>query len=162
MAAVEVASRKTSIWSQDPQGAITILHGAAAEAEIHTKTGMRSAATVGDFGEEVLRGRIASFAGRVSGVARVVLCNSTAEVTFQEGEVLVTEMVQPSMTSLVNLCSGVVCSEGGMLSHGAILCREKKKTCIVGALSATKRIQSGDRITLFDDGTVARRRRDSI
>jgi pyruvate,water dikinase len=67
---------------------------------------------------------------------------------FKSGEVLICDAVDPNMTFVVPLASGVVERRGGMLIHGAIIAREYGLPCVTGIPDATRLIQTGDEITV--------------
>ena len=80
-------------------------------------------------------------------------------LSFQAGEVLVCDAVDPNMTFVVPMACGVVERRGGMLIHGAIIAREYGLPCVTGVPDATAMIENGDSLTV--DGylgivTVAR------
>jgi pyruvate,water dikinase len=67
---------------------------------------------------------------------------------FRAGEVLVCDAVDPNMTFVVPLSTGIVERRGGMLIHGAIIAREYGLACVTGVPEATKRIRTGDEVTV--------------
>jgi phosphohistidine swiveling domain-containing protein len=85
--------------------------------------------------------------GLAVGKARVVL-DSTELFSFQKGEILVCDAVDPGMTFVVPLASAIVERRGGMLIHGAIIAREYGIPCVTGVPAAVKQIQTGDFITV--------------
>ena len=97
--------------------------------------------------------------GLAQGRARVI--RSASDLTsFEHGDVLVCDAVDPNMTFVVPLASAVVERRGGMLIHGAIIAREYGLPCVTGVPDATERIQTGDLVTV--DGylgiiTIAKR-----
>ena len=64
------------------------------------------------------------------------------------GEILVCDAIDPGMTFVVPLASGIVERRGGMLIHGAIIAREYGLPCVTGAADAAKWIKTGDTITV--------------
>jgi phosphoenolpyruvate synthase/pyruvate phosphate dikinase len=85
--------------------------------------------------------------GMAMGKARVVL-DSSDLFRFQSGEILVCDAVDPGMTFVVPLASGIVERRGGMLIHGAIIAREYGIPCVTGVPDATNQIRTGDFITV--------------
>ena len=67
---------------------------------------------------------------------------------FAEDEVLVCDAVDPNMTFVVPLATGVVERRGGMLIHGAIIAREYGLPCVTGVADATVLIKTGDQLTI--------------
>ena len=89
--------------------------------------------------------------GRVTGPARV-LAGPDDFAAFQPGEILVASITTPAYTPLFALAAGVVTDIGGVLSHGSIVAREYGIPAVLGTGNATKRIATGDLISV-DGGT---------
>jgi rifampicin phosphotransferase len=85
--------------------------------------------------------------GIAVGKARVVLDGSDL-FSFQSGEILVCDAVDPGMTFVVPLASGIVERRGGMLIHGAIIAREYGIPCVTGVPDAVTQIRTGDFLTV--------------
>lgn len=85
--------------------------------------------------------------GIARGIARVVAEHGDLS-TFKHGEVLVCDAVDPNMTFVVPLASGIVERRGGMLIHGAIIAREYGLPCVTGVPEATRWIRTGDLVTV--------------
>ncbi len=85
--------------------------------------------------------------GLAKGRARVIRENADL-IDFKNGEILVCDAVDPNMTFVVPLASGIVERRGGMLIHGAIIAREYGLPCVTGVPDATRRIHTGDRVTV--------------
>ncbi len=85
--------------------------------------------------------------GIVSGMARVIRSRGDL-FKMQKGEVLICDAIEPSMTFVVPLASGIVERRGGMLIHGAIIAREYGIPCVTGIPDATGIINTGDMITV--------------
>ncbi|MFA6486246.1 MAG: PEP-utilizing enzyme [Candidatus Magasanikbacteria bacterium] len=60
--------------------------------------------------------------------------------------VIVANSTHPKYLPLIKKCQAIVAEEGGILSHAAIISRELKKPCIVGARNATKIFNEGDMV----------------
>ena len=86
-------------------------------------------------------------AGVSKGMARVIL-EPPDLLEFKAGEILVCDALDPNMTFVVPLASGIVERRGGMLIHGAIIAREYGLPCVTGIPDATLLIQTGDLITV--------------
>ena len=64
------------------------------------------------------------------------------------GDVLVTATTTPAWTPLFAMASGVVTDIGGPMGHGSIVAREYGIPAVMGTGVATKRIRSGQMITV--------------
>ena len=91
--------------------------------------------------------------GIASGQARVIQKKKDL-FDFKQGEILVIDAIDPSMTFIIPLCAGIIERRGGMLIHGAIIAREYDIPCITGIADATKIIQTGDYIHIDGDNGI--------
>lgn len=107
-------------------------------------------AHTGDQSGPVLKGTGGS-GGRVTARARV-LAGAEDFAAFQPGEILVASITTPAYTPLFALAAGVVTDIGGVLSHGSIVAREYGIPAVLGTGVATRRISTGDVISI-DGGT---------
>jgi pyruvate,water dikinase len=99
---------------------------------------------------DALKG-VAASAGRVTAPA-CVLHGPEDFDEMRPGDVLVAGTTTPAWTPLFAMASAVVTDIGGPLSHGSIVAREYGIPAVLGTGVATRRIQSGQRITV--DGTA--------
>ena len=81
------------------------------------------------------------------GIARVIARQADL-FEFKQGEILVCDALDPTMTFIVPLSSGIVERRGGMLIHGAIIAREYGIPCVTGVAQATEFIQTGRTLTV--------------
>jgi pyruvate,water dikinase len=84
--------------------------------------------------------------GLVTGRARIIDEGSIFD--FKEGEILVCDSIDPNMTFIVPLASGIIERRGGMLIHGAIIAREYGIPCVTGISNASQVIKTGDIVTV--------------
>lgn len=92
--------------------------------------------------------------GRCRAPARVILDPSDLD-SLQPGEVLVTVATDPSWTLLLGRSGALVTEAGGMLSHAAVVARERGVPAVVGVREATTRIKTGDVVDVDGEkGTV--------
>jgi pyruvate,water dikinase len=99
---------------------------------------------------DTLKG-VATSAGRVTAIARVLHGPEDFD-QMKPGDVLVAATTTPAWTPLFAMASAVVTDIGGPLSHGSIVAREYNIPAVMGTGIATKRIQSGQVITV--DGSA--------
>ncbi len=91
--------------------------------------------------------------GTVTGTARVIFDPIGAHL--EPGEILVAPSTDPGWTPLFLTAGGLVMEMGGANSHGAVVAREYGIPAVVGVSGATRRIVSGQRITIDGaSGTV--------
>jgi pyruvate,water dikinase len=72
---------------------------------------------------------------------------------FKPGEVLVTDMTDPDWEPIMKIASAIVTDKGGRTSHAAIVSRELGIPCIVGTENATKKIKTGQTVTVDTTGS---------
>jgi pyruvate,water dikinase len=82
-----------------------------------------------------------------AGPARVLKDPSEIE-TFQDGEVLVTEITDPDWEPIMKVASAIVTERGGRTSHAAIVARELGIAAVVGTENATEAVQTGQSVTV--------------
>lgn len=68
--------------------------------------------------------------------------------TLGQGEVLVALGTDPGWTPLFRRVSAVVTEIGGVLNHSSVIAREYQVPAVVGVSGATRRIRTGDRVTV--------------
>jgi phosphohistidine swiveling domain-containing protein len=100
------------------------------------------------FEEGVLRGTACS-PGKISGEVKVLRSPADAKLS---GEILVAERTDPGWVPLYPSISGLLIERGSILSHSAIVAREMGIPTVVGIHELTKRVKSGDRVTM--DGST--------
>lgn len=88
--------------------------------------------------------------GKVTGKARVLLGPQDFGL-LQPGDVLVAPITTPAWTPLFAMASAIVTDIGGPLSHSSIVAREYGLPAVLGTGVATRRIRSGQRITVDGD-----------
>ncbi len=92
----------------------------------------------------IVRGYVA-YGGRAIGRARII--NSVRHLNkMKPGDILVSVTTSPSLLPAMKKASAIITNEGGITSHAAIVSREMKIPCIVGAKDATKMFQDGQKL----------------
>ncbi len=82
-----------------------------------------------------------------SGKARVI--KKAAQLAeFKPGEILVAEMTDPDWEPIMKKAAGIITDAGGRTCHAAIVSRELGVPCIVGAMGATKKLKTGQPVTV--------------
>ena len=94
------------------------------------------------------------YQGKVVGVVRIILDMRDAGA-FRTGEVLITRMTDPSYLPIMKRARAIVTEIGGITSHAAIMARELRKPCVIGAINASKILKNGDRVEIdANKGTI--------
>ena len=107
----------------------------------------------GPMGELVLSGTPGS-SGAVTGPVRIVR-GPTDFPAVRPGDIIVCPYTDPAWVPLLRLAVGVVTETGGVLSHAAIIARERRVPAVVGVTSAMSRLVDGARVTIDGhSGTV--------
>ena len=73
---------------------------------------------------------------------------------MKAGDILVAPLTTPAWTPLFARAAAIVTDVGGPLSHGSIVAREYGIPAVLGTGSATRRINSGQAITV--DGSAGK------
>ena len=92
--------------------------------------------------------------GTASGTARIV--RGPGDFTrVRPGDILVCPFTDPAWTPLLRIAAGVITETGGVLSHAAIVARERHIPAVLGIPNATARLPDGVTITVNGStGTV--------
>lgn len=142
-------------WAKDGDGKLYILQARPETVQVKRDV------TV--FREYLLRGKPRKLLAKgisvghsiVSGRARVIHHPKEAE-QFKKGEILITKMTDPDWGPIMKMATAIVTDSGGRTSHAAIVSRELGIPAIVGAHDATKKIRTGDIITIDVAGSEGR------
>lgn len=82
-----------------------------------------------------------------SGPARIIKSIKEVE-TFNEGDILITQMTDPDWVPLMKKAAALVTERGGRTSHAAIVSRELGIPAIVGVGTALYKVKPGQPITI--------------
>ena len=82
-----------------------------------------------------------------TGKVRILFDLKDAE-SFQEGEVLVTDITDPDWEPIMKKASAIVTNRGGRTAHAAIVARELGIPAVVGTGNATEVLQNGMEVTV--------------
>lgn len=103
---------------------------------------------------QLLRGTF-TYSSNTNITGRVcVILNNKDISNFKKGDIIVTQMTSPKFLSLIKECRAIITDEGGTLCHAAIISRELKIPCLVGCISATKNLNTGDIIKINKRGDI--------
>ena len=88
--------------------------------------------------------------GIAEGIVRVVKSDANTE-SFNDDDVLVARITDPTMVAMMARSAAIVCDIGGMTSHPSIVSREMGLPCVVATGSATEILKDGTKVKV--DGT---------
>ncbi len=100
--------------------------------------------------KKLLYKALAASSGTISGKVRIVH-GSKDNSRFQKGEILVTEMTNPTMVIMMAKASAIITDTGGVTCHAAIVSREMGIPCVVATKSATKDLKDGQKVLVNGD-----------
>jgi pyruvate, water dikinase len=100
--------------------------------------------------EKLILEGIAASIGEAIGEVRLVKSRADAP-KFQDGEVLVTRLTNPTMIMMMAKACAIVTDIGGLTSHPAIVSREMGTPCVVSTKIATSILKNG--MTVRVDGS---------
>lgn len=94
----------------------------------------------------IIKGAAASV-GISSGIVKII--HGPEEIDkIKEGDVLVTEMTNPSYVPAMKRATAIITDTGGVTSHAAIVSREMGIPCVVGTGTATHDLKNGMIVTV--------------
>lgn len=127
-------------------GKDNFLYGQQAEAAISKIT---------SFVSKEIKG-VTACAGEAKGKAMIIRSKNDLG-KFQVGYILVAKHTMPDYLSAMSKAAAIITDEGGMTSHAAIVSRELKKPCIVGAKNATVLLKDGDLVKVDASKGIAKK-----
>lgn len=108
-----------------------------------------------DDSSTVIHDGFSAYKGKTLG--KVVKVRDVSDLQrVKEGDILVAVVTMPDYTTAMKRAAGVITEEGGVTSHAAIVARELKKPCIVGAAGCMKTLDDGADIELDAINTIIR------
>ncbi len=87
-----------------------------------------------------VKGQVA-YTGVVEGTAKIIRGRQDFD-TFEKGDILITNQTTPEFVPIMKRAAAVVTEQGGITCHAAIVSRELKIPCIIGAQSAMQIFQN--------------------
>ncbi len=94
----------------------------------------------------ILKGVPAS-PGKVKGIVKVLMVPEDAN-KMNENDILVVTETNPEYTFAIIKASAIITDRGGILSHPAIVARERGIPCVTGTGNATKKLKDGMKVTV--------------
>lgn len=95
--------------------------------------------------QKIIKGQVASKGSSVKYRAPVkILLSPNKCHKIKKGDIIIATMTSPEYLPAMQKAIGFITDEGGVTCHAAIVAREMKKPCIIGAKIATKIFKDGD------------------
>lgn len=109
--------------------------------------------TQADKNSTIIQGICAS-SGEIEGTIKIVYSKEDI-AKVKPGDIMVAIGTDFDLLEIMNISSGIITEEGGLLSHASVVSRELKKPCLIGVSNATKILQDNNRVLLnASAGTV--------
>ena len=139
-------------WAKDGVSGELFIVQARAET-VHAKRDFSVIKIYRRTGEGLAITKGASVGSKIAtGKARVIM--DVKKISqFKKGEILVTDITDPDWEPIMKISAGIVTDKGGRTSHAAIVSRELGIPAVVGTGDATKKIKTGDMITIDTTGS---------
>ncbi len=81
--------------------------------------------------KQILKGMGVS-QGKINGRVKLIESDKDSH-KFNEGDILVTHLTDPTMVTMMGKAGGIICNVGGLTSHPSVVSREMGIPCIVSA-----------------------------
>ncbi|PIN76185.1 phosphoenolpyruvate synthase, partial [Candidatus Woesearchaeota archaeon CG10_big_fil_rev_8_21_14_0_10_37_12] len=133
-------------WAKDGNGELFIVQARPETVQSQKNRNVVETYSLSQSGKVLVSGK--SVGNKIAqGKVRVI--KSVKDIDkFKKGDVLVTEMTDPDWVPIMKQASAIVTDHGGRTSHAAIVSRELGLPCIVGTNDATKKLKSGQNVTV--------------
>jgi pyruvate,water dikinase len=145
-------------WAIDSTGAVFLLQCRPLQQKALEERKSASAPEPEDSATLIYRGGITASSGAASGPAFIAEKGSDV-LAFPEGAVLVVRQALPRWASLLSRAAAVVTEEGGFAGHLANVAREFGVPGLFAVPEATRRVQTGELITVDASGLTLHRGR---
>ncbi len=87
--------------------------------------------------------------GNKIGRGEVNVILETSKISkFKPGQVLATDMTNPDWEPIMKIAQAIITNRGGRTCHAAIVSRELGIPCVIGSVSATQVLKSGQKVTV--------------
>ena len=134
-------------WAQDGKtGKLFIVQARPETVQSQKDVNQLEEYVMGKKGKVLVEG---SSVGARIGTGKVRVIKEVSGIhDFKKGEVLVTTMTDPDWEPIMKIASAIVTDKGGRTCHAAIISRELGIPCLVGTNDATKRLKTGQMVTV--------------
>jgi pyruvate,water dikinase len=139
-------------WAKDGDGVsvgtgnLFIVQARPETVHSQSKAGVMETYVLQETGNIIVSGQAV---GTKIGQGRANVIESVEDIhDFKAGEVLVTDMTDPDWEPIMKIAAAIVTNRGGRTCHAAIISRELGIPCIIGTVDGSKKIKSGQEITI--------------
>ncbi|MFH0854566.1 MAG: PEP-utilizing enzyme [bacterium] len=94
---------------------------------------------------------------KITGRVKIISNPFTQFKNFKAGDILVAGMTSPEFVILMKKAKAIITDHGSMVCHAAIVSRELKKLCVVGAKIATQVLKNGDMVEVDAESGAIRK-----
>ena len=143
---IDERKKNMSRWEQISMP--TRIESADSIQEIEKKIFSTSVASVSATTPHLLRGVVASRAGRTTVSGKVLVLREFDHNADFRDRILVTRHTDPGWTVVFPLVRAIVVERGGILSHASIVAREMGIPCLIGVSTATTDIPQNAEIDI--------------
>ncbi|MBI1961601.1 MAG: hypothetical protein HYS45_02775, partial [Parcubacteria group bacterium] len=104
----------------------------------------------------VLQGRVACAGGTIKGTVSII--RGAADFgKFKPGSIIVAANTTPNYVPLLKKCKALICEEGGLTIHAAVISRELGIPCVVGIPDLLFLVKDGDRVEVDAEKGVVKK-----
>lgn len=97
-----------------------------------------------------------AFPGKVKGKVKII--NYPSEIVkMAQGDILVATTTNPNLMPAIRMAKAIVTEEGGLTCHAAIVARELRIPCVVGAKAVAHALKDGDLVEVDADKGIVKR-----
>jgi len=139
-------------WAKDGDGAsvgtgnLFIVQARPETVHSQSKAGVMETYVLQETGNIIVSGQAV---GTKIGQGKANVIENVAQIhDFKAGQVLVTDMTDPDWEPIMKIAAAIVTNRGGRTCHAAIISRELGIPCIIGTVDGSKKIKSGQEITI--------------
>jgi pyruvate,water dikinase len=139
-------------WAKDGDGVskgtggLFIVQARPETVHSQAKAGVMETYVLQETGKIIVSG---AAVGTKIGQGKANVIENVSEIhDFKAGQVLVTDMTDPDWEPIMKIAAAIVTNRGGRTCHAAIISRELGIPCIIGTVDGTKKIKSGQEVTV--------------
>lgn len=94
--------------------------------------------------------------GKAKGAVKIVNLPEDM-IKMNKGDIMISHTTFPALVPAMKKAAAIVTEDGGITCHAAIVAREMKKPCIIGAKNATQILKDGDAVEVNANHGIVRK-----